>query len=334
MPKAKKKAKHRDDRISAVLRVLARMVAIKDSVLYYLRGLYNRTGEDHVFLLGAGIAFLFFICCVPLVLIVFSVLGYVLENETVTRNINAFIDTMIPYQAPADAVRSILFERLSEVKNLRNIAGYAGAIGLLFAASGLFSGLRTALTTIFRIETGESLIRDKLRDFQMVLLVLFFFLLATTIMPLLKLLSSLAIEYTPLQIFDFGRYGEASVATFLSLTAFLLFLAVYYFITNRKISVRVAAMSAFWATLLWKMAEVLFGYYITERAVLDRIYGAYVFMVVVAFWVYYSSIVLLVAAEIGQLYRERREERQEARATRAAGTGAKKRALSGAREGK
>lgn len=334
MPKTKKKAKQRDDRISAVLRVLAMLVAMKDSVLYYLRGLFSRIGEDHIFLLGAGIAFLFFICCVPLVLIVFSVLGHVLENEAVTRNINAFIDTMIPYAGPAEAVRSILFERLREVKNFRNIAGYAGAIGLLFAASGLFSGLRTALTTIFRVETGESLIKDKLRDFQMVLLVLFFFLLATTIMPLLKLLSSMAVKYAPLQILDFGRYGEASVTTFLSLTAFLLFLAVYYFITNRKISIRVAAMSAFWATMLWKVAEVMFGYYITERAVLDRIYGAYVFIVVVAFWVYYSSIVLLVAAEIGQLYRERRQERQQAKAVRAAGRGVKKRALSDAREEK
>jgi len=41
-------------------------------------------------------------------------------------------------------------------------------------------------------------------------------------------------------------------------------------------------------------------------ATLNRIYGTYALIVVVAFWIYYSSILFLVGAEIGQLYRERR----------------------------
>ena len=37
-----------------------------------------------------------------------------------------------------------------------------------------------------------------------------------------------------------------------------------------------------------------------------KIYGTYVLFVVVAFWIYYSSIVFIIGAEIGKLYSDRK----------------------------
>jgi uncharacterized BrkB/YihY/UPF0761 family membrane protein len=49
----------------------------------------------------------------------------------------------------------------------------------------------------------------------------------------------------------------------------------------------------------------VFGFYITHFASIERIYGAYVLVVLLAVWIYYSSIIFILGAEIGQLYRER-----------------------------
>jgi len=68
-------------------------------------------------------------------------------------------------------------------------------------------------------------------------------------------------------------------------------------------------VSALWAAILWEIAKQLFGLYITHAITLKKIYGAYVLMVVVAFWVYYTSIVFIIGAEIGQLYREKVKKR-------------------------
>jgi membrane protein len=84
-----------------------------------------------------------------------------------------------------------------------------------------------------------------------------------------------------------------------------MFSIIYYLIPYERLGIGVVIVSAFWATLLWEIAKQAFGYYVTNVATIGRIYGAYVMIVVVAFWIYYSSIVFVLGAEIGQLYRER-----------------------------
>ncbi len=64
-------------------------------------------------------------------------------------------------------------------------------------------------------------------------------------------------------------------------------------------------VSALMATIFWEIARQIFGYYLAHAAALDRVYGAYLFLVAVVLWIYYSSLMFILGAEIGQLYRER-----------------------------
>jgi len=43
----------------------------------------------------------------------------------------------------------------------------------------------------------------------------------------------------------------------------------------------------------------------------SRIYSAYAFVIVVAFWIYYTSTVFIVGTEFGKLFDERVEEKQK-----------------------
>jgi membrane protein len=83
------------------------------------------------------------------------------------------------------------------------------------------------------------------------------------------------------------------------------FYALYRFVPSDKIDNQRAIISALWATALWEIAKQAFGLYVTNFATLHRIYGAYLLIVISALWIYYSSLVFIVAAEIGQLYSER-----------------------------
>jgi membrane protein len=84
-----------------------------------------------------------------------------------------------------------------------------------------------------------------------------------------------------------------------------MFFGFYSFIPYAKIGRKIPAVSALWATIFWEIAKYLFGYYLYNVASLDKIYGTYALVVVLAFWIYYSSVLFIVGAEIGQLYRER-----------------------------
>ena len=89
---------------------------------------------------------------------------------------------------------------------------------------------------------------------------------------------------------------------------FIAFFTLYNFIPNRRLGFRVASVCALSASILYEVAKQAFGYYITNFASVGKLYGAYVLVVIVALWIYYSSIIFIVAAEIGQLYRERRKQ--------------------------
>ncbi len=112
-------------------------------VKHYFGGLYDRTDRHHLFLLSGGLAFSLFVCIIPIVLIIFWLLGKFLNSVEVELQINTIIDTVIPYGTYANFVKDVIFERVEEVVKYRNIAGWVGIIGLFFAASGFASSLRT-----------------------------------------------------------------------------------------------------------------------------------------------------------------------------------------------
>jgi len=241
---------------------------------------------------------------VPFVLILFFVLGKVLEASSVKSQLEFVIDTVIPYENQASFVKSTLFSRTAGIAWRKGIYGTIGAFGLLFTASGLFSSMRTILNTVYQVEERKIQVWGKLRDFGMIFLVLFFFLVSITFLPITEALKDSAL-ITLREFFDLSTLQKFVYSATASLVIFTIFFILYSLVPYGKQGKRVVGMSALWAALLWEGAKQVFGYYINNFASIQRIYGAYVLMIVVAFWIYYSSVIFILGAEIGQLYRER-----------------------------
>ncbi len=277
----------------------------RDFLRHYLGGLYYRIDEHHVFLLAGGLAFSMFVSIIPLVLIVFSVLGSILERPSIAEEINTFIERMIPYQDYAQPVKDLVFSRVEEFRQYKNVAGVIGIVGLLFASSTLFSSMRTILDKIFRIRDDVSILVGKLRDFGLILLVLVYFMISTTVLSLWEVTKELADKAELLQSLRFGSLEDFAMGTVSFVIIFMAFLIIYFAVPYTRPPKRAVFVSALSATILWELAKQLFGFYITHFVMLKRIYGAYALMIVVVFWVYYTSVVFVIGAEIGQLFRER-----------------------------
>jgi membrane protein len=271
---------------------------------HYASGLYHRIDEHHIFMLAGGLAFSLFVCIVPFVLIIFSALGMILQASSLESEISSYIDKFIPYERYASYAKQLIMSRLDEFRLYRNVAGYVGVIGLFFAASGLFSSMRTILNTVYRVKTEKHVLIAKLRDFGMILLVLIFFLVSTTSLPILEIVKDSANKIAFLNHFQLNLIQNLFFRTISFLIVFLVFYTLYYLIPYGRLSKRVTAVSALSATVLWEIAKQAFGFYITNFATLKRVYGTYVLLIVIAFWIYYSSLTFILGAEIGQLYRE------------------------------
>jgi membrane protein len=280
-------------------------IQIRAFLKHYLGGLYARADQHHIFLFGSGLAFSLFLCIVPFVLIIFSILGNILAAKSVEQQVISFINTVIPYQEYADYARTIIFSRIAEFIEYKTLAGLIGGVGLLFAASGLFSSMRTILNKVFVVEEDKTGVVGKLRDLAMVLFVVISILMATIVLPALDVLIKVVHSWSIFNYYELSRFQGFSLAIISFLMIFLMFFGFYSFIPYAKIGRKIPAVSALWATIFWEIAKYLFGYYLYNVASLDKIYGTYALVVVLAFWIYYSSVLFIVGAEIGQLYRER-----------------------------
>lgn len=275
---------------------------------YYAGGLIDRAGEHHIFLMSGGLSFSIFVCILPMILIVFAIIGSVLEKPSIAEDINAFIDKAIPYEDYATYAKDLVSSRVHEFKLYKSLAGILGMIGLLIASSGLFSSMRTILNSIYKVRSGRSIYVSKLRDVGLVLLVIVYFLLSTTVLPTFSIIENLSDRF---ELFaGFSLTGAADVALeVLSFAVILIAFFILYYLMPEQRSTKRAIVSAIAAAVLWKSAEYLFGYYVTGVATYRRIYGAYSLLIVIAFWIYYTSLVFQIAAVIGQLFRERRDKK-------------------------
>lgn len=278
-----------------------------DAVKHYAIGLYENTDQHHLFLFAGGLAFSLFVCIIPFNLILFWMLGHFLESSAVEIQINHLIDTIIPYAVYADFAKNVLYKRINEVIEYRNIVGFIGVIGLFFAASGFLSSLRTVLNKIFGASEDINFLLGYLRDFVSIIIIILVFLIATIFLPLIDILRQASEQFGIFEFLQYGIFQKVFTSLLAIVLIFALFSWLYKFVPTKKISKQGVRFGAMWAALLWEIAKQIFGFYIYNFATLGKIYGTYVIVVVIAFWIYYSAVVFIVGAEMGKLYDDRKK---------------------------
>ena len=297
---------------------------------YYLGGLFVRMSDNNLFLLCGGLAFATLLCLVPLVFLIFFALEAILDVRAIAHLINRAVDVLIPYPRQTTYLKEALSSRVSGVMTFKEVYGISGLLILIVSVSSLFSSMRTLLNAVFKIEhhfvpkRGDTepaalgqlknmvtpgrwikflqrvlpMALGKLKDLTMVFLVLSIFLLSVLSLPILSAVIDVAPSLLHAYVTYF--YGLASLALI-----FAVFLGLYWLLPYQQIQIKVLVRGAFCAALLWKLAEWGFGYYLSHFASISYLYGAYVLLVVVALWIYFSAIIFLVGAQIAQLCRER-----------------------------
>ena len=272
---------------------------------HYIGGLFKRIDEHHIFLSGGGIAFSLILSTIPILLLVFAVLGNILDQSTIERNLSNLIITIIPYPEYAEFTTSAILRRIPGVFQYSATAFYLGLAGLFFTSTWLFSSMRTILNRIFGGGEDKGIIIGLVRDFGMVILIIAMVLVSTFILPSLNIFIKFTEELEILQNFRVDKVFQI-IFSFTSILVVLLFFFLFYsIIPYAKLNKKVTFVGAFWATVLWELARIVFGYYVQAFLQSNRFYEAFLLIIVLLFWLFYASILFIIGAEIAQLYRER-----------------------------
>jgi len=278
-----------------------------DWLKFYVVNIYEKMDRHHAFIFASGMTYNILLCIIPMVLIIFSVLGSILQSQELLIQISLMIDDIIPIYDYSDKIKEILFERIGEFIKYKALVGTIGIVGLFFTASGLFSTLRTILNNIYGIEKGKNILIAKIRDIGMVFLTLIFFLVVILINPLFQIVKTLIGRIEFLNGLDFSLLDRFFIQFLPYILSFLLMLLIYSLVPYRKMKKRVYFVSALWATVLFQIAQTAFTYYVTHIANYSKIYGNVAFVIVTALWLYIISVIFILSAIIGQTYREKHD---------------------------
>jgi len=273
---------------------------------YYTLGIIKKAGEDHMWIMSSAIAFNFVICIIPFTLILFSILGIYLDSAQRVRDIQLYLEKVLVLPEPLKSnITSQVLNRVSELSSYTTITSIIGIAVLLWTASGLFSTIRDALNKIYKIKIDIFYLVGKIKDILMVLVVFTFFILSVASTSLFSILTTKGMDF--INNYINISFANAVVTALLGLLfSFLMFYIIYRIVPHGQVNKKVVLISALSSAIMFEILKHLFTSYLVSFSNFAAVYGAYAAMVSIVFWIYYSSFIFVLGAEIGQLYNEKR----------------------------
>jgi membrane protein len=246
--------------------------------------------------LGAAVAYYSIFALAPTLVIAISIAGAVFGADAARGHLVTQLGGLVG----EEAARNIEAMIASAWKGGNK--GFAAALGvgtLLLASTGVFAELRHALNAMFDVQHEPTALSGLLRArvTGLALVLAFGFLLIISLM--------LSAALAALSQWLSQRYPAAAPAlAALDLVTSVAILAVAFGVILRGLPVRrpswrATVIGALTSAVLFSIGKQLVAQYLV-RAGVSTSYGAAGSFVVVIFWIFYSTQVLLIGAAIGQ----------------------------------
>lgn len=248
--------------------------------------------DDGAMLAGA-ISCFFMMAFIPFFLFLVSIFGYVLGQH------NHFHNFFLSQVAG-------LFPQVTHqiTRELRSIVTYREIGIVTLFIYGLFSyqlyvSLETAVHQIFKVKIKRSVIFSVLLALLTVTLLIAFTILSFGATGILSVLGDLREYFPGLKLGVVTRFVSRFVIP--ALLVFLFTTALYMLLPRRKVLLRHAFWGGLFTAAFFETAKHLFTFYMTVKiSRLGAIYGSLTAIVTFLMWLFYSSSIFLVGAELVQ----------------------------------
>ena len=254
---------------------------------------------------AASIAYYALLSFFPFLLLVFSMLGSITDNEDDRLAVLTFVFRYFPTRL------DFVSKQLEALSDNHVQLGVAGALALIWASLGVFGAITSAVNEAWGVERQRSFWKHRMVSFLM--------LVAAGGVMIVALMLVSAIEVAQGSAFGvmLGRFHWLAVLRTLTLdylATVLLIVGVglvYYFIPNAKTRFRDVWVGAVLTGILWRLAFQGFAWYIQLNAGLKMIHGSVAAVMVFLLWVYVSSIILMYGVNFTATYARLRRRRPD-----------------------
>ncbi|WP_413585072.1 YihY/virulence factor BrkB family protein [Bdellovibrio sp. HCB274] len=280
------------------------------------KNFFSKLGTDDIFEMSASLSFYTALSLAPLLVLLLTFVALI--NDSFREEILKQVQMLFGGES-SNILRDIA-KNVDKKPEIRDIAGIVGLVTLIFSAGAIFGELRMSLNKIFEvkfdpekakeetfIQSVWSFMKTKLFNMGMVLTFVFISIISLLVSSVLSMFlkGNDAIWGQLLNfVISLGIFG-------------ILFSAIYYFLPQRDVRLKVAVTSGFITAFMFSIGKGLIGLYMGQSAVAS-LYGAAGSFIVLLLWVYYSSAVIFLSAEVAN---EINKVEQHAENRKSPGTG-------------
>ncbi len=256
--------------------------------------------RDNVQRLSAALAFYTLFSLAPLLIILIAIAGAVFGRSAAEAEIVHQMGRQMGPQA-ARTIQAII-SNASQAGSQGTLAVVLGSIALAAGATAVFSELQDALNIIWDVQPrpGSSIRRMLWRRF-----VSFLIVIATGVLLIGSLVLSAVISWG-------SAYAAAWFHTSPAFWEALNFLAsfgatvgvltvVYHWLPDVKVEWKGALVGALVSAMLFTIGKSLLGLYLGRNG-LASAYGAAGSLVIILFWIYYSTQIIFLGAEFAEVW--------------------------------
>ncbi len=263
------------------------------SVFGITRTLFRKYQQDSGNIIVSSISFYVLLTFIPFTLLSICVLGYIIDISDPAAYLQTLVRSMIP--APYDKVIiSKVLNELNIIAVTRKLSGPLGLAFLFLFTMRLFAVIRPSFHLIFG-RKPKSFFRGKGEE-----LLLTFFFSAVQSALFFAWITSLVVQTRFTQAFGGFVAGTpiGYVFSFLMMCLVFLFFYLLYYVLTPVRNKKLLLMSAAPAVIIWYAGRYLFKYFILSLGRYTAFFGAYGAFIAFLLWVYFSTFVFVLCAEL------------------------------------
>ena len=250
---------------------------------------------------GAALAYYSVFSLGPIIVIAIAIAGLFFSHEAVTSQVTSSVKEMIGYNG-AKAIEAMLAGANRPTEGA--LATLLGIGALLFAAIGVVVQLKDALNVVWEVEQSKEsgiwhFARSYVLSFALVLAVGFLLLVSLVVTAALAAVGKFVAPYMPEGIL----HVVSMLVSFAVVT--VLFAMMFKWLPDVSVAWRDVWLGALLTALFFEVGKAAIGFYIGKQG-LESTYGAAASIVVVLIWVYYTSQIILMGAEVTHAYAKHR----------------------------
>lgn len=259
-----------------------------------IRGFMEKCRRDNISAYAAQSAFFIVLSLIPFVMLFISLVQYTPVTESVVMEM---VNRVMP-----DYISPFLIGIIHEMySNSVGIVSAAAVMAVWSAAKGI-QYLTNGLNSVYDIEETRNWILLRFRAILYTLMLVVAIVASLTLMVFGNSLQHLIVKYIPI-VADITQ-GILKLRSLILLAVLMLFFAMLYkMLPNRKAAVRSQLPGSIMSAVGWSVLSFGISVYVDYFNGFSM-YGSLTTIILVMLWLYFGIYILLVCAEVNNIYEE------------------------------